>query len=74
MKIKFTLILTALVIATACKKDYTCSCGEGMPNHQYNSRSVFTVYDTYKNAKKKCDSYLQTNNLVSYPETFCEIK
>lgn len=64
-----SMILTSIFLSS-CKKNYTCSCSN--PGGTVN---VFTVKDTQKNAKKKCDDYYSLNfGNVSLSETSCTIK
>ena len=72
MKVKRTTLLAVIITLVSCKKDYTCVCSEGNLQMPVNSRTVFTVHDTKKNAQKQCDNYLNDN--LHYPETFCSLK
>jgi len=63
------IILMALAaVFTACKKNYTCACGE----NQSTRTPVFTVHDTKKHAKQKCLDYY--NSQANIPEWNCAIQ
>lgn len=68
---KITLALIALtsILFTNCKKEYVCEC--------FNPGSVFQTYsikDTKKKAKAKCDDYSKQYQDVAWSETGCSLK
>ena len=63
------IILSSFALTLfSCKKDHTCFC-----NNNYIDVGGFTIHGTKKYAKQKCTEY-ETNGLIGYETTGCEIK
>ena len=68
-KIQLLLAVFGLSMFISCKKDYTCMC-----SNPYIDVEGFKITDTKRQAKKRCEAYMQSGKLNYTPDKCTLVK